>query len=396
MNLKDRQNKEEKKPERSSSTTQKSNQQSTEQTLLSKVQDLSMALTAMTDDLEKVKRKSRSQDRTISKLSSRNSMLTSKAQELQSIIAALRTEISEAQDINRSLQKSNQELLKENEDLRLHRESESQKETAVLKNEISRLRLKVDDLNKQVDYSNADAVRKAYDELERARKELGRYKAYAAKKLHGVRKERDRSVAALSHRIKALSGSLWLCRDLLLLFAYFTMTAEPVILLDIWELLTDAFLSLESYCDWIIYPCYAPYPGAMPVPYEPGTAWAVRMASVIAGLVLVILLSYIGRRVYNSIRAQWCKLATRVSLSLLIIVSVLGSLIKEYLHWNTAFLFLTLFAISMRLIRRYENSCVRSRKTDDWERIKEHNDKSYYATYCIYYIYRSLTQERGS
>ena len=322
-------------------------------------------------------------------------MLTSKAQELQSIIAALRTEISEAQDINRSLQKSNQELLKENEDLRLHRESESQKETAVLKNEISRLRLKVDDLNKQVDYSNADAVRKAYDELERARKELGRYKAYAAKKLHGVRKERDRSVAALSHRIKALSGSLWLCRDLLLLFAYFTMTAEPVILLDIWELLTDAFLSLESYCDWIIYPCYAPYPGAMPVPYEPGTAWAVRTASVIAGLVLVILLSYIGRRVYNSIRAQWCKLATRVSLSLLIIVSVLGSVIKEYLRWNTAVLLFFLFLLEMRFLLRFENMFTKNHKTDQWERIKDQNDRSYFVTFHIYTCFHEMIWNRN-
>ena len=44
MNLKERQNKEKKKPENSNSTTQTSNQQSPEQILLSKVLELSDAL----------------------------------------------------------------------------------------------------------------------------------------------------------------------------------------------------------------------------------------------------------------------------------------------------------------------------------------------------------------
>ena len=113
----------------------------------------------------------------------------------------------------------------------------------------------------------------------------------------------------------------------------------------------------------------------VPVPYGSGTAWTVRTASVIAILISVILLSRIGRRAYSRIRTQWCRLAARISLSLLIIISVLGSVIKEYLHWNTAVLFLTLFTISMRLMRRYENSFARSRMTDDWEQIKEHNEK---------------------
>ena len=101
MNLKDRLNKEEQKPGNSTYTTQTSNPQSAEQTLLSKVQELSAALTAAKDNLAKEKQRTRTQDRTISKLSSQNSILTSKTQEQQSMIAALRTEISEAQDINR-------------------------------------------------------------------------------------------------------------------------------------------------------------------------------------------------------------------------------------------------------------------------------------------------------
>ena len=396
MNLKDRLNKEEKKPKNLSDTTQTSNPHSAEQLLLSKTLALTEALTEATNALESEKQKVASQARTISDLSSQNSILTSKARELQSVLSALKTEITEVREINRSLQKSNQDLLRENGILRIPRESESQKENAVLKSEISGLRSKIDDLNKLVDYSNADAVRKAYDELERARskanKELESYQLFAAHKLNEILEERDRSVAALSHRAKSLTGSLWLCRDLLLLFIFCTLTADPVIMLDAWELLTDACLSIESYCEWFMYPCYAPYPGAVPVPYGSGTAWTVRTASVIAILISVILLSRIGRRAYSRIRTQWCRLAARISLSLLIIISVLGSVIKEYLHWNTAVLFLTLFAISMRLMRRYENSFARSRMTDDWEQIKEHNEKSYYVTY---HIYRFLTQERG-
>ena len=101
MNLKDRLNKEEQRPGNSTDTMQTSNPQSAEQTLLSKVQELSAALTAVKDNLAKEKQRTRALDRTISKLSSQNSTLTSKTQEQQSMIAALRTEISEAQDINR-------------------------------------------------------------------------------------------------------------------------------------------------------------------------------------------------------------------------------------------------------------------------------------------------------
>ena len=251
MNLKDRLNKEEKKPGNSTVTTQKSNPQSAEQTLLSKVQELSAALTATKDDLAKEKKRIRSLDRTISKLSYQNSTLTSRTQEQQSLIAALRTEISETQDINRSLQEGNQKLLRENEDLRFDHGVESRKEVDDLRNEISRLHSQVDDLNKQVDQSCVAAVREAYDELERSRRKADRqldsYQAFVAKKLRGILDERNQSVAALNHKIKARAGSLWLSRDLLFVYAICSLAANPVILLDLWEILSGAGLLLSEY-----------------------------------------------------------------------------------------------------------------------------------------------------
>ena len=392
MNLKERQNKEKKKPENSNSTTQTSKQQSAEQILLSKVMEL-------TDALNEEKQRSLSQAQTISELTSQRSILTSKTQEQQSIIAALRTEISEAQNINKSLQKDNQSLIRQNDDLRFDHGVESLKEVDDLRDEICRLHLKIAELNKQVDHSTVAAVNKAYKKLEendqKAKKKMQDFRAYANKKIGEYVDEiekRNCIIKSQHARIRSEKNKLWLYRDLLFLYCLCTLAANPVILLDVWELLTDAYLSFDSYCDWFMYPCYAPYPGAVPVPYGSGTAWTVRTASVIAILISVILLSRIGRRAYSRIRTQWCRLAARISLSLLIIISVLGSVIKEYLHWNTAVLFLTLFAISMRLMRRYENSFARSRMTDDWEQIKEHNEKSYYVTY---HIYRFLTQERG-
>ena len=366
MNLKDRLNKEEKKPESSTDTMQTSNPRSAEQTLLSKVQELSAALTAVKDNLAKEKQRTRTLDRTISKLSSQNSTLKSKTQEQQSLIAELRTEISEAQDINRSLRKDNQALIQENENFRYDHGVESRKEVDDLKIEISRLHLQIDDLHKQVDQSCVEAVRAAYDELERSRRKADRqldsYQAFVAKKLRGILDERNQSIAALNHKIKARTGSLWLARDLLFVYALCSLTADPIILLDLRDILVNIGLLLEEYYGWIYCPCYIPYPGGVPLPYESGTAWAVRTASIIAGLALAAGIIWLFRHVYSLIRVQWCRLAVRITVSLLIIVSVLGNVIKEYLQWNTAALLFALFIVVMKAIHRIEISYTRLHK----------------------------------
>ena len=396
MNLKDRLNKEEQRPGNSTDTMQTSNPQSAEQTLLSKVQELSAALTAVKDNLAKEKQRTRALDRTISKLSSQNSTLTSKTQEQQSMIAALRTEISEAQDINRSLRKDNQALIQENENIRFDHGVESRREFDDLRDEISRLHSQIDDLNKQVDQSCVAAVREAYDELERSRRKADRqldsYQAFVAKKLRGILDERNQSISALNHIIKARAGSLWLARDLLFVYALCSLTANPIILLDLRDILVNIGLLLEEYYGWIYCPCYIPYPGSVPLPYESGTAWAVRTASIIAGLALAAGIIWLFRHVYSLIRVQWCRLAVRITVSLLIIVSVLGNVIKEYLQWNTAALLFALFIVVMKAIHRIEISYTRLHKTDEWEHIKEHGDKSYYVTY---YIYSFLARVRG-
>ena len=396
VNLKDRQNKEAQKPGNSTDITQKSNPRSAEQTLLSKVTELSAALTATTDALEKEKQRSRTLDRTISKLSSRNSTLTSKTQEQLSLIAALRTEISEAQDINRSLLKDNQALMQENENIRYDHGVESRREVDDLKIEISHLYSKIDDLNKQVDQSCVAAVREAYDELERFRRKADRqmdsYQAFVADKLRGILDEKNRHISALNHKIKALEGGLWLARDLLLVYALCSLAAAPVILLDLQKLLINIDLLLEEYYEWICYPCYFPHTSAEPLPYESGTAWTVRIVSVLAGLAFTVGMICFCRHVFTRIRTQWCRFATRITVSLLIIVSALGTVIKKYLQWNTAALFFAMFIIVIKLLHRLEISYTRAYKTDEWEHIKNHNDKSYYAAY---YICRLLTHKRG-
>lgn len=396
MNLKDRLNKEEQKPGNSTDTTQTSNPQSAEQTLLSKVQELSAALMAAKDNLAKEKQRTRTLDKTISKLSSQNSTLTSKTQEQQSMIAALRTEISEAQDINRSLRKDNQALIQENENIRFDHGVESRREFDDLRDEISRLHSQIDDLNKQVDQSCVAAVREAYDELERSRRKADRqldsYQAFVAKKLRGILDERNQSISALNHKIKAGAGSLWLARDLLFVYALCSLVADPIILLDFRDILVNIGLLLEEYYGWIYCPCYIPYPGGAPLPYESGTAWAVRTASIIAGLVVVVGMLRLYRHIFSRIRAQWCRLAMRITVSMLIIVSALGTLIKAYLQWNTVAFFFVLFIVVMKVLHRLEISYTRAHKFDELEHIKDHNDKSYYITY---YIYRFLARERG-
>ena len=390
MNLKERQNKEKKKPENSSSTMQTSKQQSAEQILLSKVLELS-------DALNEEKQRTRSQAQMISELTSQRSILTSKTQEQQLIIAALRTEISEAQNINKSLQKNNQSLIRQNDDLRFDHGVESLKEVDDLRDEICSLHLKIAELNKQVDHSTAAAVNKAYRELEendqKAKKTMKDFQAFVKLKVKEYVDEienRNSIIESLYSRIRSEKSRLWLYRDLLFVHFLCTLAAGPVILQDIWELLTTAALFLEEYYEWIICPRYSPYPGAVPELYEPGITWAFRIASIIAGLALAAFLAYASRRLYNKVRAQWCRLASRITVTLMIIVSVAGPYIKEYLQWNTAVLLFILFLLEMKLLLRFESMFAKKHKTDDWEFIKEQKNKSFFVTYHIYTGFREM------
>ena len=220
--------------------------------------------------------------------------------------------------------------------------------------------MQIDDLHKQVDQSCVKAVRAAYDELERSRRKADRqldsYQAFVAKKMRGILDERDKSIAALNHKIKVRAGSLWLARDLLFIYALCSLAADPIILLDLWNILENIGLLLEEYYGWIYCPCYISYPGGAPLPYESGTAWAVRTASIIAGLALAAGIIWLFRHVYSLIRVQWCRLAVRITVSMLIIVSTLGTLIKAYLQWNTVAFFFVFFIVVMKVLHRLEIS----------------------------------------
>ena len=260
-------------------------------------------------------------------------------------------------------------------------------------NEISLMYSQIDDHNNQLDPAKITVTSQTFDELEensrKARKALGYYQVYTRKKvLSYVKeiKEKNRNITVLAQKNKSREGNLWLSQDLLLLFVLCTLVVDPTFLLDLRDILFDVGLSLCEYYEWINYPCYYPYPGATPHPYTTGTAWAIRAVSIIAGLAFSAGLFYLGRHLYARLRSLWCRLAARITASLLIIVSVLGSSMKEYLPWNTVTFFLILLFIAMKLIRRFEAIFASFYKTDDWKHIRDHNDKFFYITFYIFQI----------
>lgn len=140
-------------------------------------------------------------------------------------------------------------------------------------------------------------MREAYENLEendrRTDKTLKDFQAFVKKKFNdiiGEIEDRNRIIKSMGDRIKSQKNILWLSRDLLLVYALCILTANPVILLDHWEILVGIDLLLAEYCEWIHCPYNYPFPGAEPLPYELGTAWAVRTAFVIAGLSLAVVI----------------------------------------------------------------------------------------------------------
>lgn len=224
------------------------------------------------------------------------------------------------------------------------------------------------------------------------------FRAYANKKIREYVDEiekRNGIIKSQHARIRSEKNKLWLYRDLLFLYCLCTLAVTPVILQDIGKLFTTAGLLLEEYYEWILCPCYYPYPGAAPQPYETGISWAIRIVSVITGLAFTAFLAYTCRYLYSKARPQWCRLATRISLSLLIIVTVLGSVVKEYLQWNTAVLLFILLLLEIVLLPRFESMFTQNHKPDEWERIKAQNDTSFFVTYHIYACFHEMIWNRN-
>ena len=207
MNLKDRKPLEKREsetrrmPENLTDTMQTSRQPSREQELLSKAQDTIQELTGTVSSLQTELKTEKSRNaeagRKISTLSSQNSILISKAQEMQSTMAQLKAELS----VNLTL---NQNLVKENDELRNRKGLLTLKEQEDLHRENKKLKASIDKLQEQVNMSNVEAVVSAQEANARLEKQ---YKAF----ISTANRAHTRELADAERQVREANRK-WVCQ----------------------------------------------------------------------------------------------------------------------------------------------------------------------------------------
>lgn len=332
MNLKDRQLSEKnisgqsRSPESLTDTMPISRQLSREQELLSKAQDaireLTETVSSLRGQLESEKSKTLEEMEKVSTLSSQNSTLLSKVQEMQSVMVQLREELLSEQSLN-------QRIAKENDDLRNSRGLQTRESQEQLQRENEDLKAANDKLREQVDLSSVEAVVSA----QKSREELDKnYKAL----IRVIDKNNRLKLAEAEKKMReiGIKNSQLITRQRDMAFATFTTqllvltcccALNPVFLSDLWIFIAKPFLWIWDssclYVEWLMNPLYYGLLSNLEIQYfSGGWSWVFRILSVILLLALcfVVFIAIIAFACYW--KKEWCALSSRLAYCTLIIM----------------------------------------------------------------------------
>lgn len=365
MNLKDRKPLEKREsetrrmPENLTDTMQTSRQPSREQELLSKAQDTIQELTGTVSSLQTELKTEKSRNaeagRKISTLSSQNSILISKAQEMQSTMAQLKAELS----VNLTL---NQNLVKENDELRNRKGLLTLKEQEDLHRENKKLKASIDKLQEQVNMSNVEAVVSAQEANAKLEKQ---YKAFisTANKAHTRElADAERQVREANRKYKELTEEQ-IDKEAAAFFmhAFILLCCLPcgfAFIEDLWLFISTPFVwmynGLSIYMEWLGSPYYFTTDGSMEgimekVFYPPTMVWILRIMSFLVLILFLILLALVIYYIAEYCIKGWCSLSLRIAYCSLIILTVTP--LSQIIPVNLVLVFCIVHVLSLVIIR---------------------------------------------
>ena len=402
MNLKDRMNSgsqdlkpmENVKPQNMQNTMQKSNQPSQEQTLLSKVQELTEALKTekqknsdLQEEITSDKKQMREQTALIHRLSSEKSdlqstsqTLLSKNQEMQSQIADLKAELSSVQKINLSLTTNNQSLVKQNDDLRNNAGLLSRKEQEQLEEKYRNLTTGADKLKKQVNMSNVEAVESAQAAQKaaerKAEKDIADYKESADKKVSEAVSAKNTAIRQTKEKVKAAKKNQQIAWGSLLVTLLCCLIAYPTFSWDIWYFISVpagwAWDRLNNYAGWVEKPYYTRSVMGVEqqVAFSTGWAWFLRI------LTFILIIACIGAVIYGTYRIalyykkRWCNLSLKVLLISIAVIIVFGEGIRTHININLVLLLLIVQLLYLGVLAYLDGYYETRNRTDEWEKLQ--------------------------
>ena len=256
----------------------------------------------------------------------------------------LKTELSETQRLNQSLQQSN-------DDLRNRNGMMSRREQEQLENEIKDVRDRNSKLQIQVNQSSVEAVKQAKKEKEEAEK----HARFVEHQAENAKKQADTQIRKVKldveKQMEVLKEKEHLWGTGYVTIILFAILNNRTFQRDLFDFFVVPFRWYYRFIEWLMIPTYDDGFGNQ-IAYQTGEAWFFRILSLIVVItILVIFVLYIveGIQVYKK---QWDNISKLCLLESISGIAVLGDIIREYLPVNLVILFCGI-NIGIMLLRMY-------------------------------------------
>jgi hypothetical protein len=375
MNLLDRMQKDEPKEkkkndslprnETSKDTTQKLNQQS-----MDLIQKQSAALKKVTAERDSLLKNGRPEDQElIQKLSSEKQSLASTVQKQTSMIADLRTEISDITKTNQSLTKNNRYLVMQNDELRNNSGLKLRKEQQKLEEDIEAVQASNIKLRAMVNKSSVDAVDRANARARAAEADRdNKVKAAENKAWHKMYEADEKCRKAIEkakNDSKRSAEQQTVAYGLLLFTLICNAIMSRSFLGDIGEFFVVLFSGLAELWDEA-FPAMASgtfYNERFP------TAGRVVSGILVFGLIILcfVFVGWFLLYLIRKYKERWCRLSLIFTCGSLAVCIVFGPIIN---HINLLLLFLLLQVGYLVALWYFDGYYETRGRTYEWKRIQ--------------------------
>ena len=296
---------------------------------------------------EKSKELMRIQKQQIQALEEEKQMLLSDRQRLRGEVQKsieemhrLKTELSETQKLNQSLQQSNDDLRNRNGLMSRSEQEQLEEEIKDVRNQNSKLKIRVNQ-------SSVEAVEQAQQKQEEAEKQARQAENQAERERKQADVEIQRARRKAKSEVEDMKERQFFWDWGYLCVIFFSLIQNGAFQRDILQLIMLPVNWCREYVIWFEQLDYMGYPSGE-VTFER----IVSMVAIMAGIVGCVLLVWGGIEQYRKIWDDIYKMVLIASISFIV---VLGNLIREYLPFNLLFVILVI-NVGAVLIRIYLNN----------------------------------------
>ena len=296
------------------------------------------------ENIQKYLERMRELRENLQKISSENQKLQDELQKLTEENQKLQTELSRTQNINQSLQRSN-------DDLRNRNGLRSRKEQEQLEEKIRDVQDRNSKLEKMVALSSVEAVEAAQKKQQEAekREQLAKCmeeseKKKAEKEMRIVKKQAEKRIEKIKKK-----EILWRIGYVMILLL--AIMKNRVLQNDLVDLVRVPVNQMLDFENWLLYPTYENILGQK-VAYVGGEVWVIRIISVIAFLLAILIAKRGVLRIIEKYKKTWDVYSFGFLVFSISFIVMTGDFVREYIPINLLIIFWGV-SIGQMLFRNY-------------------------------------------